>query len=351
MRKTELRKLSHIEVCLKRNVERGKTGFEDVEFVNISLPELNIDEIDISAKLLNKKLSAPFIIEGMTGGHKKAEKINKELALAAEETNIAFGLGSQRAMLENPSLSYTYKVRDVAPNVFLIGNIGVPQLKEYPLKEIENALEEINADALSIHLNPLQEAIQVEGNKNFKGCTNIIEKVVSSLYLPIIAKEAGAGICGEVAEMLERIGVKVIDVGGAGGTSWSAVEVYRSKKGIKGFEEWGIPTVCSIVETTKKVKVPVIASGGVRSGIDAAKSIALGADYVGAALPFLRILNEKGVRGVINEINKWKAQLKIAMFLTNSKNLEELKKAKLLIMGKTAERLRLLGIPPETFVR
>jgi len=347
---TQDRKSSHLSICSKKDVEfrEKRTGFGDIDFMHCALPELDLGKIDVSCSIFGKRLSAPFIIEPITGGSAEAGKINRSLAEAAQQAGVAMGLGSQRAMMENPSLVNTYKVRDVAPDIFLLGNIGVAQLIEYDARRIQEALEQVQADALFVHMNALQEAIQPEGNRNFEKCISSLEKLTSHLNLPVIVKETGAGISKEVALSLKNAGVKGIDVGGAGGTSWGAVELLRNPGAHESFWEWGIPTALSIVEVASVCNLPIIASGGVRSGVDAAKAIALGADYAGAALPFLKSA-EKGSKGVAEELAKWNEQLKICMFLSGSKNLASLVNSQLLITGKTAELFKLRGISAEGF--
>jgi isopentenyl-diphosphate delta-isomerase len=347
---TQDRKSSHLKICSTKNVEfnNKSTGLENIDFIHTALPELDLGKIDISCDIFGKKLSAPFLIESITGGSTEAKKINKSLAKAAEQAGIAMGLGSQRAMIENPPLADTYWVRDVAPNIFLLGNIGIAQIMEYDAKRILDAVEQVKADALFIHLNALQEAIQPEGNRNFERCLSSLGKLTSQLSIPVIAKETGAGISREIAVELKNAGVRGIDVGGAGGTSWGAVELLRSSEGHKSFWEWGIPTALSIVEVASVVKLPIIASGGIRSGCDAAKAIALGADYAGAALPFLKSA-KKGESAVFEELERWKEQLKTCMFLTGSKNLKALQATQLIITGRTAELFRLRGVSPEGF--
>jgi isopentenyl-diphosphate delta-isomerase len=347
---TQDRKSSHLEICSTKRIEFSNktTGLEDVDFLHRALPELDLGKIDTSCNIFGKKLSAPLLIESITGGSAEAKKINKYLAKAAERSGVAMGLGSQRAMIENPALADTYWIRDVAPTIFLFANIGIAQLMEYDAKRITDAIDHVKADALFVHLNALQEAIQPEGNKNFERCLSSLGKLTSQLSIPVIAKETGAGICREIAFELKNAGVKGIDIGGAGGTSWGAVELHRNPNGHDSFGEWGIPTALSIVEVASIFKLPIIASGGIRSGCDAAKAIALGADYAGAALPFLKSA-EKGEDAVFDELEKWKEQLKTCMFLTGSKNLTALKNTQLLITGKTAELFKLRGVSPEGF--
>lgn len=330
----EKRKLEHIRLCLSKRVESGNAGFGHVHLIHNSLPEMNFDEVDTSVSFLGKKLDAPLIIEAMTGGCKEAEKINKNLAKAAEKTNVAFGVGSQRAMLKKPELSETYRIRAEAPNVFLIGNLGLIQFANgFGDREYNHAISEIKCNALALHLNPLQELTQPEGDKNWKGCLGHL-KQISRGGFPIIVKETGAGISAETARQIEKAGARAIDVSGFGGTNFALIESMRG--GVKDFENWGIPTACSLFEVRGAVKIPVIASGGIRSGIDMAKSIALGAGCCGAALPFLKpaAISEKDVEEKIKEFIQ---QLKIAMMLTGSRNISELRKAKYVLTGFVRE--------------
>jgi len=353
MNATTKRKISHVEICIKEDVEakRKTAGFEDIEFVHNALPELDFEKVDVSTQFLGKRLSAPIMIEAITGGHAKGGEINRALAEAAQEHNIGFGLGSQRAMLEDIAVSSTYKVRAVAPDVFIIGNIGISQLKRYDPQRIAWAVETIDADALAVHLNPLQEFIQPEGDKNFEGCLKLIERLCEQVPISVIAKETGAGISPEVAVRLEDAGVAAIDVAGAGGTSWSGVESLRLKKEIdSAFWDWGIPTAVSTALITRAVKIPVICSGGVRSGVDLAKGIALGAAAGGAALPFLRAWKKGGKKAVSALVADWVEELKISMALTGSKSLHELRNAPLIVTGKTADVLCAFGCFPSTFI-
>jgi len=326
----EQRKYDHIALCLSEKTESGDAGFNGIHLIHDSLPELNFEEIDASATFLGKKFNAPFIIEAMTGGCREAEKINKNLAKAAEKVGVAMGVGSERALITEPKLAGTYKVRDVAPNAFLIGNLGLIQFRNgFGDKEFNHAISEIDCNALAIHLNPLQELCQPEGNKNWSGCANELTEMCKAGF-PIIVKETGAGISAETAKIIERAGAKAIDVSGYGGTNFALIEHYRS--GIGGFESWGIPTACSVLEVRKAVKIPVIASGGIRSGIDMAKAVALGADMCGAALPFLKAATISDV-AVEEKLREFIQQFKIAMMLTGSKNIAELKKAKYVLTG------------------
>ncbi len=340
MKKTESRKSDHINIVLEKDVtNKNSSGFNDVELIHNALPEMNFDDVDTDTEFFGKKLSAPIIISAMTGGTKEAERINKNLAKAAEEFNIGMGVGSQRAMIEDGKLLSTYYVRDVAPDIFLIGNIGAAQLvKGYGAEECKRAVEMIKADALAIHLNAAQELVQPEGDTDWKGVIEKLRIISKSLDCPVIAKETGAGISGETAKKLEAAGVKAIDVSGAGGTSWTAVESYRNSRVGDTFNNWGIPTAVSVKWCTKSVKIPIIASGGVSNGLDAAKSIAIGANVCAIARPFLKAATISYEKTRV-EVEKVIRELKTAMFLTGSKNLKELRDKKAVITGKTKSYL------------
>ena len=244
-------------------------------------------------------------------------------------------------MVENPILTQTYSVRNVAPDVFIIGNIGAAQIAHYPVAKIKSALEAVDANALAVHLNALQEAVQPEGNRNFEGVLSAISKLSDALKIPIIAKETGAGISADAAVRLKGAGVQMLNVSGSGGTSWSKVEYLRGKP-VEGFEEWGIPTVVSIVSCAHHL--PVIASGGVRSGFDAAKAIALGAKMAAGAYPFL------AAKDPSEEMEKWKMQLRTAMFLSGCANLEKLAKSRVFITGRTKQLLECLRVDVSEYV-
>lgn len=343
MPQTEDRKLEHIKIALKESIEsRTKTGFEDITLVHRALPEIDKDEINLETELLGQKFSAPILIAAMTGGHKKTGKINKNLAIAAEKLGIPMGVGSQRAAIEDKSLEDTYSIaRENAPSAFLIGNLGAVQFnKGYTIKEAEKAVEMIKADALAIHLNPTQEALQPEGDYDFKGCLSQIKKL-SDLGVPLIAKETGAGIAREEAKSLEKAGVSALDVGGLGGTSFAAVEYYRLKENRnigKRFWDWGIPTAVSTVEAVENTSLPIISTGGIRNGVEIAKALALGATTCGIALPLL----EKAIKGpekVIDHLTEIIEEIKIAMFLAGAKEIADLRRSDLVITGKTKEWL------------
>jgi isopentenyl-diphosphate Delta-isomerase len=337
------RKRDHVEAARKHDVEYSvSAGFEDVRFVHQPLPEMAFDDIDTECRLFGKMLSAPFIILGMTGGYPGAAKINAKLAAAAEQEGLAFGLGSQRAMIERPSMAATYKVRKHAPTIPLLGNIGGCQLKQYGVKKVREALDAVEADALAIHLNPLQEVCQPEGDHDFSGILEQITIFCRDLGLPVIVKETGAGMSMEAAASLRQAGVAMADVSGAGGTSWSKVEYMRSG-GAMVFANWGNPTCISIAACSEIIET--IGSGGVRNGLDAAKALALGASYAGAALPFLR------ARDPSAEAAAWKRDLKIAMLLSGSKSLWHLRRARLVISGKASEEMKRIGVDLHRYAR
>ncbi len=352
---TKNRKIDHIKIVLAEDVEykMNTTLFEDIILIHNSLPELSINEINTKTKLFDRVFDYPILIDSMTGGIKIAERINRNLAIGASKFNIPISCGSQRAALEDPSLADTYKViKEVSSDIYLIGNIGVQQLLDDPISTASKVIKMVNADALAIHLNPLQEVVQLEGDVNFKGCIKAIEKVINEFNIPIIVKETGAGISREVAKVLVDIGVSAINVAGAGGTSWSAVEIIRNKLIMKDefkskiaepFREWGIPTAASLIEVLSVANIPVIASGGIRSGIDIAKAIALGAAFVGIAKPFLKAALESE-DSVIDTLEIFIEQLKMAMLLTGADSIASLHKVKYVIVGRLKEWIEWRGI-------
>jgi isopentenyl-diphosphate delta-isomerase len=321
--------------------------------VHSALPELDREEIDLTCELFGHKLAAPVIIESMTGGTHIAAKINGTLGRIAEELQIPMGVGSQRAAIDDPKLAYTFEIaRENAPSALLLANLGCPQIvKEDGIERAKAAVEMIKADALLIHLNALQESVQFEGQTRFKGALGRIRELSSTLSVPVLVKETGAGISRETAISVEGAGVKGIDVAGLGGTSWAAVEYHRARERRRtrqarmglAFWDWGIPTAASIVEVARSTKVKLIASGGVRNGLHIAKAIALGAHYGGLAMPLLKSVSKsdkeakESLLSVIDELGT-------AMFLTGSKNLGHLHKCPVLITGKTREWLVARGL-------
>jgi len=361
-KRIEGRKSEHLKICLEEDVQARKvtTGFEDIYLVHRALPEVDRGRIDLSTVVFNHKFRAPLIVEAMTGGFKEATKINRAIAGAVEKLGLGMGVGSQRAAIENSRLEKTFTVvREEAPNAFIIANIGGPQIRHgYGLKEAKRVVEMIQADALAIHLNPLQEAVQPEGETNFTKVLSKIESLTKKIDVPVIVKETGAGIAAEEAKKLEAVNVAGVDVAGAGGTSWAAVEYHRAKKQRdefrqrlgESFWDWGIPTAVSLVETVQSVNIPVTASGGVHCGVDASKALALGASLVGMAHPILNAAT-KGSKEVEKTLRTIIEELKNAMFLVGAESIPSLKKAPAVITGKTAEWLTLRGFHPELFAR
>jgi isopentenyl-diphosphate delta-isomerase len=326
------RKLEHLRINLKENVQSRETtnGLERYRFVHQALPDLALDEIDLATRFLGKRLNAPFLISSMTGGAEEAERINLTLAAAAEATGIAMGLGSQRAAIEDESVAYSYQVRRVAPHILLFANLGAIQLNyTYSIDQCRRAVEMIQADALILHLNPIQEAVQAGGNTNWKGLLAQIEKVCRTIEVPVIAKEVGFGISEQAARQLASAGVTAIDVAGAGGTSWAAVESRRALSSFlrqlaEAFWDWGIPTAESLIRAQRGAPdLPLIASGGIRDGVQAAKCIALGASLVGFASPMLKWADQ-GVESTIEGIKLLKEELRVAMFGIGAVNLDAL---------------------------
>jgi isopentenyl-diphosphate delta-isomerase len=336
---TSARKDDHIRINLEQDVQSGlSSGLERYHFIHNALPEIDIEKIDLSTTFLGKRLSCPILISSMTGGHEKAGAINTSLAEAAQEKGLAMGLGSQRAALEDPSTAWTFQVRQVAPDILLFANLGAVQLNYgLTVDHCQKAVDMIEADALILHLNPLQEALQPEGDTNFSGLLDKIEHVCRKLPVPIVAKEVGWGIAPAVAKKLISAGVTAIDVAGAGGTSWSQVEMHRTQdethaRLASAFVRWGIPTAEVVFSVREALPdIPLIASGGLGGGIDAAKSIALGADLTGMASPFLQPAVQS-TQHVIQSIERIMKELRTCMFATGSANITDLRHAGLRVI-------------------
>ena len=340
--------------------KKTSTGFEDVSLVHRALPEIDLKGIDLATKVFGHKFSAPLIVTGITGGTEKAFEINASIAGAVEELGLGMGVGSQRAALENPKLERTYSVvRKKAPHAFVLANIGAPQIrKENALKQVRKAIDMVGADALAVHLNPLQEAVQPEGETDYSRVLQKIVELARSVNVPVVVKETGAGISAEDARRLVDAGASGIDVAGAGGTSWAAVEYYRAKqrRDVSGQElgrdmwDWGIPTVATLVEVVHSVRVPVIASGGVRTGSDVAKALALGASLAGFALPVLgpSVKDSGEVKKKLNSIVR---QLRTVMFLVGASSAEGMSDVPVVVGGRTAEWLRVRGFDTVSYAR
>ncbi len=360
--KTQGRKSDHIKICLEENVQHchATTGFEDIYFVHKALPEIERSKVNLTTTAFDHKFSVPLMVEAMTGGIVDAMKINSAIASAVEELGLGMGVGSQRAAIEKQSLEKTFAIaRKKAPTAFLIANIGGPQLvKGYGVKEAKKAVDMMNADALAIHLNALQEVVQPEGETSFKGVLNKIGEISQALDVPVIVKETGAGVAAEEARLIASMGVAGIDIAGVGGTSWAAVEYHRAKKkhdelhqGLGNvFWDWGIPTAISLVETSQSVSTIIIASGGIRTGIDVAKALSLGANLVGMAHPIL-FAATKGPREVRKTLQVAIEGLKNAMFLVGAESVLDLREIPLVMTGKTAEWLKMRGFQPEIYAR
>ena len=332
---TSHRKSDHIRINLEEDVETSVvTGLAQIRFVHEAVPELDYNDIKSSTSFLGKQLDSPLLISSMTGGTSDASRINQRLAAAAQSQRIALGVGSMRAVIEDPNLASSFDIRKTAPDILLFANLGAVQLNYgYDIDECRRAVEMIGADALILHFNPLQEALQPEGDTNFAGLLKRIESLSKKMEVPLIAKEVGWGISGESAQKLINAGIQVIDVAGAGGTSWSQVEMHRATTPEDAttasvFRDWGIPTATAIQEVRNTLpEVPLIASGGIRNGVEIAKCIALGADIVGMAGPFLKAATEDvdHVERIIVRVTK---EIRVAMFATGSRDLKALRKAK-----------------------
>jgi isopentenyl-diphosphate delta-isomerase len=350
LNETSKRKLDHLRLCAEEDIEHRISCFEDIRLIHNALPELDMNEVDLTTRFLGRELRCPLLIASMTGGHPDTKEVNRNLAMAAEKLGIGIGVGSQRAALEDPSQEESFRVvRDAAPNAFVYANIGAPQLSTYGIDGIKKVVEMIDADAVAIHLNFLQEAIQPEGDVNAIGCITAINRISTKLDLPVIVKETGAGISHKVGYLLYQAGVAAIDVGGVGGTSWAGIEFHRARteenqtKERLGdlFWDWGVLTTVSIIEC-KDFGIPVVATGGVRSGLDIAKSIALGATVCGVALPLVEPAL-KGADHVIEKVKQLIEEVKVAMFLTGSKTITDLGFAEVILTGLTREILQERG--------
>jgi len=330
------RKADHIRINLEEDVASGlKTGLDDYRLIHQALPEMDLAAVDLSQQLWHRHVQAPILISSMTGGTDRAAEINQILARAAQQTGIALGLGSQRAALEHPELVTSFQVRRLAPDILLLANLGAVQLNYgYGLDECRRVVEMAEADALILHLNPLQEALQREGETNFGGLLEKINQLCAVLPVPVVVKEVGWGISDQAARQLAEAGVAAVDVAGAGGTSWSQVELYRLSDDIRSrvaaaFRAWGIPTAESIRAVRRSAPaVKIFASGGLRDGIDLAKSLALGACLGGLARPFLKAAVHSEA-AVLECIEVLRAQLQIAMFACGAANLADLNASRL----------------------
>ncbi len=354
----EARKAEHLELAARPDVDAAPaSAWHDIYFEHEALPECNLEDVDLSVTFLGHRLEAPMMIAGMTGGHRAAEQINAALAAAAGRSGLALGVGSQRAALVNPELSSTYSiVRDVAPSAFIIGNVGIAQLlpqasgPALSLEQLQAAVEMVRADALAVHLNFLEESVQPEGDRHAAGGLAAIEQVARRLPIPVLVKETGGGISQSTALRLAGAGAAALDVGGSGGTSFAAIEGLRAQgrqdeRGHRlgnALRGWGIPTPVSIV-AARAAGLPVIATGGIRSGLDGAKAIALGATLVGVARPLL-VAAREGERAVHAWIDSFLHELRTVMFLLGARTPEELRRKRLVVTGTTRAWLEQLGL-------
>lgn len=351
------RKAEHVQMALKQDISaQQEASWRDIRLVHQALPEVDLDTLDMSVSFLGHPLRYPILISAMTGGHPDVARINRHLALAAERYGLALGVGSQRAGILNSTLAESYTVaRQAAPGAFLIANIGAPQLipqarsAPFTKEHIIRAIEMIEANALAVHMNSLQEAAQPEGDRRAAGEAEALSQLVTQVALPVIAKETGAGICREQALLLKRCGVAAIDVGGAGGSSMSALEAARAADRADGpaqnigalYRNWGISTPISLVEASV-AKLPLIATGGVRSGLDIARALALGATLVGLAFPFLRAATESA-EAVYEVVERLVLELQVAMQLSGCANIAALRQADVVVTGESYHWLKLRG--------
>ncbi len=351
------RKLEHVKIALEQDVSVPQhANWHDIQLVHQTLPEVDLDDIDTSVSFLGHTLRYPIFVSSLTGGHPDVTHINQNLARAAEQYGLALGVGSQRAAIVNPDLASSYAItRESAPHAFLIANIGAPQLipqarhAPFTFEQIQHAIDMIGANALAVHLNSLQEATQPEGDHKAAGEANALKTLAQRVTLPVIAKETGAGICREQALLLRSCGVSAIDVGGAGGSSMSALEAVRAQsrgdERMKNigllYRDWGIATPVAVVEASI-ARLPLISTGGVRNGLDVARAIALGASLVGLGFPFLKAASES-YEQVCELLESIVAQLKVAMQLSGAATIEQLRQADVVLTGATREWLTLRG--------
>ncbi len=339
------RKADHIDLAAHGDVafHQTTTLFECVRLIHQALPDLDFERLDTATSVLGKTLRAPILIAAMTGGTERAERINKELASIAEEHGYAFGLGSQRAMQKNRGATPSYYVRDVAPSALVLGNVGVVQAREASTAELGDLVASVGADALCVHLNPAMELIQRDGDRDFSRGLDTLQRLVSDLGVPIIAKETGCGLSAQTLDKLKSIGVSHVDVSGAGGTSWVGVETRRAEAERRAlgetFWEWGIPTAASVAYAARHGFQTVFATGGIRSGLDIAKAIALGATAGGIARQVLIALESGGRAGAVGLLRSVERELKTAMLLTGSGVATGLKSAPRVVVGELKDWL------------
>lgn len=340
--KTQNRKIDHLKIATSDKSQVGNAGFGNYQFIHNALPEINFNKIDTSTIFLGKKVDLPLFISCMTGGIVEGKKLNKNLAKAAQKFNIAIGIGSQRVAIENPEFKELYGIRNFAPSVPIMANVGLVQLNYgFGVKDFQKCVEMIGANALVVHINPIQEIIQPEGNRNWRGLLTKLSKVVEKLSVPVIAKEVGFGLSEDVVRRLYKVGVRYFDTAGWGGTNWALVEGLRGKADRnlgELFSQWGIPTAESIkmcanfknsLSSKKRKEVVILGSGGVRNGIDIAKAMVLGSDMVGIASPFAKAAMKSALE-VERLIERYVMELKTTMFGVGVSDVEQLENADLI---------------------
>lgn len=349
---TARRKDAHLDLCAAEEVapRENRTLLDDVRLVHCALPELSVGDVDLRTRWFGKTLAAPVLVTGMTGGTERAAEINQAIASVAEELGVAFGVGSQRAMAERPELTSTFAVRRVAPHTVVLGNIGVVQAATLGVDAVRRLVDAIGADALAVHLNPGQELAQPEGDRDFRRGYETIGGLVKAFGESLLVKETGCGLAPEVARRLADLGVRSLDVSGLGGTSWVRVEELRSEGVAREvgaqFSGWGIPTAAAVVAARRVVPAgtTLVASGGLRTGLDVARALALGADLGGLALPLLRAWHARGVDGARDALTVIITALKHALALTGSRSVAELRTRPRVITGELKDWLA--GLAP-----
>ncbi len=337
------RKVEHVEIARKKHVQfTEKTpGFSEMEIEYLSLPEIDAEKIQTKTQFLGHSFSFPYMVSSMTGGHAQLSKINQDIARACEQMGIGMGLGSTRAAIEKPATFSSFDVRKHAPHIFLACNLGVSQLKGYSTSRIQKLVNDLQCDALILHTNAAQEIVQKEGTPQFAGCINEIQRIATQLKQPVIVKEVGNGLSPSVVKLLEKTKVSAIDIAGAGGTSWTAIESMRGSMDNKelGEKYWnvGIPTIPALIGARKQTKKPLIGSGGVRSGQDMLKCMVVGASLTASAIPILAMQDKKGVNGIVSRIESLRNEFRAGMFLAGAKKVNELHGKKYYLFGKTRE--------------
>lgn len=338
------RKVDHLELCATDEVafRERTTLLECVQLVHQSLPELHYDEIDTSVMLLGKRLRAPLLIAAMTGGSEQSAEVNRELSAIAEARGLGFGLGSQRAMQRSPETAWTYEVRKHAPTTLVLGNVGVVQAREMSTEVLAKLVSDIGADALCVHLNPAMELIQPGGDRDFRGCLETLSRLVRELPVKVVAKETGNGISARAAAQIRQVGVEVVDVSGAGGTSWVGVEALRAAPSERALGQalwdWGVPTAASVAYAVRAGLLP-IATGGVRTGLDVACALALGARAAGIARPMLQALKNGGREGAEAFLDGVEKELRAVMLLCGARNVAALQGCERFVRGELKDWL------------